>query len=192
MCQVVIVQHGEKTSGPGDPGLTLVGVDQARRTAEALQDIGAPSALLSSPLRRAQQTAEPLARKLKLDVEIDDRLSERMNWDGSGSFADFIDEWQRASSNRDYIPAIGDSSKAAGRRFLEALLDHCRHHQDLLIAVAHGGVTIDLLRTILDDKTVMARWPKLIGDGMPPCGLTRLSLGPAGFVVDSAADVSHL
>ncbi len=192
MCRVVIVQHGEKVSSPGDPGLTAAGAEQARHTADALRDFGPQSTLLSSPLRRARETAEPIARALGLEVEIEGRLTERMNWDGTQGFAEFITEWQQATSDRDYVPTIGDSSRAAGRRFLEALVDHCRNDRDWLIAVAHGGVTVDLLRTVLGDDVVEARWPTLVGDGVPPCALTRLSLTSDGFVVDSVADVSHL
>lgn len=192
VCRIVIVQHGEKVSAPGDPGLTAFGVDQARRTAQALQRVGPHSALLSSPLRRARETAEPVARVLGLQVEVDDRLTERMNWDGESDFDDFISEWQQATADRDYVPTAGDSSRAAGARFMEALDQRCQEGAASLIAVAHGGVTVDLLRTILGDAIVEENWPALLHDGVPPCALTRLIHRDGSFVVESVAEVGQL
>lgn len=59
-------------------GLSDLGIAQAKLAAESLagRDIGY---LVSSPLERAQQTAEPLAAELGLDVAIDDRLIEAAN-----------------------------------------------------------------------------------------------------------------
>lgn len=188
----MIVQHGEKVSAPGDPGLTALGVDQARRAAQVLRKGGPYSALLSSPLRRARETAGPVAQVLGLPIEVDDRLIERMNWDGETDFDVFITEWQRATADRDHVPPVGDSSRAAGARFLEALDERCRGGAASLIAVAHGGVTVDLLRTILGNATVEETWPALLHDGVPPCALTRLIHLDDGFVVESVADVRHL
>jgi broad specificity phosphatase PhoE len=38
-------------------------------------------------------------------------------------------------------------------------------------AVTHGGVTTDLLRTLLGDEALPAR---LLADGLPPCAITTL------------------
>ncbi|MDQ2749787.1 MAG: histidine phosphatase family protein [Actinomycetota bacterium] len=59
-------------------GLSDLGIAQAKLAAEflAARDVGH---LVSSPLERAQQTAEPLAAALGLDVVIDERLIEAAN-----------------------------------------------------------------------------------------------------------------
>ncbi len=192
MCRVVIVQHGEKANTPGDPGLTALGLDQARRTARTVRGVGQPAVVLSSPLRRARETAGPVADALGVGVEVDDRLTERMNWDGESGFDAFVREWQRATEDRDYEPTIGDSSRVAGARFLEALDEWCRRGPGTVVAVAHGGVTVDLLRTILGDPIVGERWPTLLVDGVPPGALTRLRNDGDGFVAESVADGQHL
>jgi len=59
-----IVRHGKAAAGFGkdmDPGLDDLGRAQADAVAQRLKDIG-PRAILSSPLRRTQETAAPLAR----------------------------------------------------------------------------------------------------------------------------------
>ena len=78
----------------------------------------------SSPLRRAVETAGPLAAALGLDVVVDARLRERMNWTGAAeSLDDFLADWQRGSADRTSVPRSGDSSLDAAIRFLDALSD---------------------------------------------------------------------
>lgn len=78
------LRHGESTwnaagrlqYGNPTPPLTETGRRQARDAAHRLQ--GAPVwTLLSSPARRAVETAEIVAEALGLPVELDDRLVER-------------------------------------------------------------------------------------------------------------------
>jgi broad specificity phosphatase PhoE len=82
---VHLVRHGEVHNPdrvlygrlPGF-GLSQRGIEQAELAARFLaeRDIGC---IVSSPLERAQQTAQPLARKLGLPVAIDERLIEAGN-----------------------------------------------------------------------------------------------------------------
>ena len=105
----------------GDPGLTDVGREQAVRTARWLRSAGV-SSLYSSPLRRARQTAEGIASALGLEIVIDARLVERLNW-ASGSMADLQADWNRSERDRDFVPACGDSSRVAGERLRAFVLD---------------------------------------------------------------------
>jgi probable phosphoglycerate mutase len=75
------VRHGEpERIAPGtgvraDPALTEQGRDQARRIADWLS-FEPIDAVLSSPMRRAVETATPIADKLGVDVEVVDGLIE--------------------------------------------------------------------------------------------------------------------
>ena len=76
--QLLLVRHAlpnRSDHGQGaDPDLAREGREQAGRLPGALARF--PLArLVSSPQRRAVQTAEPVAAALGLDVEIDDRLA---------------------------------------------------------------------------------------------------------------------
>jgi broad specificity phosphatase PhoE len=62
---VYLVQHGEKEPLPGDPGLTRRGQEQARLAGRRLRGLGI-SALYSSPMRRARETAEGIADAVPL------------------------------------------------------------------------------------------------------------------------------
>jgi broad specificity phosphatase PhoE len=110
---VYLVQHGEKEPRPGDPGLTGTGRKQAIHTGRRLHGVGI-SALYSSPMRRARETAEGIASVTGLTVRLDTRLRERLNWDGSLPFEAFLDLWAKTMRDHDWIPADGESSRQAG------------------------------------------------------------------------------
>jgi hypothetical protein len=42
------------------------------------------------------------------------------------------------------------------------------------VVVAHGGVTVDALRAILGDETLLGKRPELISDGVPSGAITQL------------------
>jgi broad specificity phosphatase PhoE len=72
-----LVRHGRAAAGVEqlDPGLDDVGKSQAEHVAAALRDRGARR-LVSSPLRRARETAAPIAAALGLVPEIREEVSE--------------------------------------------------------------------------------------------------------------------
>ncbi|HEV2363511.1 MAG TPA: histidine phosphatase family protein [Caulobacteraceae bacterium] len=79
MAPVWLIRHAMPTSGWGgeddDPGLEGAGRAQALAAAEALAAL-APTAIVSSPLRRCLETAQPLADRLGLAVDIDPAVGE--------------------------------------------------------------------------------------------------------------------
>jgi broad specificity phosphatase PhoE len=79
---IYLARHGEtaynaegRFQGQGDVGLTDKGIAQAHALAEASAGHGIVR-LVSSPLRRARQTADIVAAALGLAVEEDDRFRE--------------------------------------------------------------------------------------------------------------------
>ena len=77
---LLLVRHGlperiEGAEGPADPVLTEEGIRQAARLADWLGHEHVDH-LMSSTLRRAQETAAPLSERLGLDVELVQGLSE--------------------------------------------------------------------------------------------------------------------
>ncbi|MEV4509315.1 histidine phosphatase family protein [Dactylosporangium sp. NPDC049525] len=183
MSLVYLVRHAEKRSEPGDPGLTERGGWQAAQTALWLSGVGL-HAVYSSPLCRAWQTAAPIARATGLDVRRDERLRERMNWDGVEPIEDFLAAWSRCVRDRDFVPRMGDSSRQAGAR-LHAFLQDRVDEPGAVAAVTHGGVTADLLRTLVGDDRVPA---EVVHHGIPSCAITVLD----GSTVVDVARMDHL
>ena len=178
-----VVQHGEKERLPGDPGLTELGRGQAERTALWLSRAGV-TAVFSSPLRRARETAGAIASVVGVPVREDGRLRERMNWDGDQPFEDFLADWAACDRDRHFVPRSGDSSWQAGERFCSFLRDAAAE-PGVIVVCSHGGVTVDLLRTLAGDRVLA---PRLLVEGVPPCAITTLE----GLRVLGIASVSHL
>ncbi|WP_405467681.1 histidine phosphatase family protein [Streptomyces canus] len=178
-----LVQHAEKERQPGDPGLTELGRRRADRTAAWAQHVGV-HAVFSSPLRRARETAWPIASRAGLRVREDARLRERMNWDGSQPMEDFLADWAASVKDRDFVPACGDSSRDAAERFRTCLVDLTKEAGPVAL-VTHGGVTVDLLRTLIGDDAVPV---ELMQYGVPSCAITTLD----DLSVVDIASVAHL
>ena len=180
---IYLVQHGEKERLAGDPGLTELGNDQAGATAHWLQGAGL-QALFSSPLRRARETAAAIAAATGLPVQVDGRLRERWNWDGTQTFDSFVADWDRSTLDRDFTLSNGESSRSAGER-MRAFVADLSGRPGAVAAVSHGGVTTDLLRTLLGDEALP---PLLLAEGIQPCAVTTLD----GLHVVAIASTRHL
>lgn len=92
MPKLYLVRHGQAQAGWGqdlDPGLSEIGLNQARQVSEKLAPLG-PLEIITSPLARARETAAPLAAIWKTSPRIEPRLgeipsptsnpSERLQW----------------------------------------------------------------------------------------------------------------
>jgi broad specificity phosphatase PhoE len=78
MPRLYLVRHGRAAAGfaeAADPGLDDHGRSQAEAVGERLSKL-APVALLSSPLKRARETSEPLARLWNRPVTIEPAVAE--------------------------------------------------------------------------------------------------------------------
>ncbi|MFM8851878.1 MAG: histidine phosphatase family protein, partial [Acidimicrobiaceae bacterium] len=78
--ELILVRHGlplrrEVVDGPADPELSPEGVNQAARLANYLATEKI-AAIYSSPMKRAIQTAEPLAQTTGLPISIVDEVAE--------------------------------------------------------------------------------------------------------------------
>ncbi|MGW4159900.1 histidine phosphatase family protein [Streptomyces sp. NPDC004788] len=85
MTTLVLLRHGETLltpqrrlsgSGGSNPGLSPAGRRQADAVADALAHRGGVEAVVTSPMRRCQETAQPVAARLGLRVQVDPDLRE--------------------------------------------------------------------------------------------------------------------
>lgn len=172
--QLLLVRHAlPLRSEPGqgsDPDLSEAGVEQAQRLPKAL-DRFPVTRLVSSPQRRAVQTAQPVADALGLPVEVDERLAE---YDRDMEHyipieqiaAEFPEELARLASG--HLPTSVDEPAFlarinAGIQDLVANGDH----EDTVVVFSHGGVINALLHGIL-------RTDKILSFHVDYAGITRL------------------
>jgi 2,3-bisphosphoglycerate-dependent phosphoglycerate mutase len=132
-----------------DPPLSERGVEQAALLAGRLlvMDLE-PFVVYSSPLRRANETAEAFARLAGTDVTVDDELVEAHigGWEGKpfeeiiGSDPDVVQHIrnQRAIWHRAPGAEGGDGFRARVRTAVDAIVDG--HPNENVLMFAHGGV----------------------------------------------------
>jgi probable phosphoglycerate mutase len=137
------LRHGETEAnaagtiaGSLDVDLTPLGREQARRAARALAR--APiTAIYASPLKRARETAQPIAEALDLPVHVVDEIAER-NWGE-------LEGLPRHSHVRGEKPAGAESTESFTRRVLSGC---ARIDAAVPLVVAHSGVFRVLCRTL--------------------------------------------
>ncbi|MGZ8752779.1 MAG: histidine phosphatase family protein [Acidimicrobiia bacterium] len=141
---LILVRHGEtavntqgRLQGRVETALTERGREQAARLATAVASFE-PVGLVSSPLRRAQETAEAIGAATGLDVEIDERLTELHYGDWEGSrFGDLpegtFDTWRGDPA---FAPPGGESLVDLRTRVVPCI-EELLGHERPVVAVSH-------------------------------------------------------
>ena len=153
-----LLRHGEKVKQIGNPPLSEKGVLQAKATGTYFKTLPIQR-IITSPILRAQQTAQQIADALALQVITHKLLKERVNWgdDPTQNFESFLAMWERASADRDWIPQVGDSSRHAGER-LNKFIYSQNDEVNQVILVTHGGIITDFLRNVFSDEQLDAKF----------------------------------
>lgn len=138
MTRVYVIRHGRPASNwggdDGDPGLDEIGRQQAIAVMEAmlvLPEAARPRRVVSSPLRRCRETAEPLAEALGLELHIDTRVGEiptpvalsdpeRPAWLRTA----FGGEWDQIAGDMDYAAWARSVAAAVAEYPLAAVFSH--------------------------------------------------------------------
>ncbi len=184
---LVLVRHGatdhtldKRFSGSGghDPALNADGLAQVRATADWLAPLAEEiDVVVSSPLRRTQETAAIIAERLRHTVEVEDGLAEAAfgTWEGltfqevQQAYPDDLDAWL---GSLDVAPGgSGDSFTEMDkrvRRTRDRLLS--RHPGKAVLAVTHVTPIKLLVRMAL---------------GAPLEAVYRMELAPASVTVIS-------
>lgn len=161
--QLLLVRHAlphRSEHGHGsDPDLDDTGWEQARRLPDALARF--PLArLVSSPQRRAQQTAEPVAAARGLTVDIEPGLAE-YDRDMAGYLpvellrTERPDDWARMS--RGELPGGVDEDEFRARvREAVSNIVAAADHDDTVAVFSHGGVINVILHEILGTRRLLA------------------------------------
>ena len=161
--QVLLVRHAlplRSEHGQGsDPDLSDEGMAQVARLPEALARFPI-SRVVSSPQRRATQTAEPVAAARELSVEVDDRFAE---YDRDLPVYIPIEqireenpqEWARLAHG--HLPSAVDED-AFRARVLAAVDDlvAAADPEDTVAVFSHGGVINLLLHEILGTARLLS------------------------------------
>jgi broad specificity phosphatase PhoE len=149
MNRLYLIRHGRPASTWGgeddDPGLDEEGKAQARAVAAKLMALSPetrPAAVVSSPLRRCRETAQPLADLLGVAVEIDPAVGEIPT--PAGLAGAERPAWLRRSFAGAWSAIEGDIDYEAWRRAVVAGLTHRAGHAVFSHFVAINAVVSTL------------------------------------------------
>jgi broad specificity phosphatase PhoE len=162
--RVVLVRHGatewnadKRAQGQADIALSNEGRSQARETAERLADLEI-DAVYSSDLSRAVETAQAIAGRYGLDVEVDPAFREidQGEWTGL-PVAEIQQRWPELWGAARHYSARpgGESPREVRRRALEGLKRVVeRHPHGTVVIASHGGTIRWLSAEVLgyDDR----------------------------------------
>lgn len=160
---LTLVRHGEtqwnkegRSQGFADLNLTDAGLEQARCLAESLMKAKLDW-VYSSPLKRARQTAEIIAKPHQKEVILHDNLKELNHGDLEGltyvqmsdRFPDILDEWRRNPA-RVNLPG-GETMEELQQRAWNAVLEIVgRHKGQNILIVSHNLCILSILCRVLD------------------------------------------
>ena len=146
--RLYLMRHGQARADDGsydhDTPLSPLGRRQAEAIAAGLANVSL-AAVYASAMRRARETAEPLARVTGLDVRVDDRLTEFpiADW---GPDQDQQIDWAIWRPEHTGVPG-GETLAAFAERVGGACEDIVPPHAGEAIAiVCHSGTTDGILR----------------------------------------------
>jgi broad specificity phosphatase PhoE len=187
---LVVVRHGRTEAnaaglllGRLDPPLDLLGVEQAGRAAHA---VGPVDRVVSSPLRRAVETAGMFG----LPIEIDDRWTELDYGELDGVPVTQVPEamWAQWRSDVDFAPPGGESLADLTRRVHAACEDLCdAARESTVVVVSH----------VSPIKAAVA-WALGVGPEvawrthLDPAAISRIVIGRRGPLLRTFNEVAHL
>lgn len=161
--QLLLVRHAlplRSEHGEGaDPDLSETGFQQVARLPEALARFPI-SRVVSSPQRRAIQTAEPLAQARALTIDIEDRLAE-YDRDLSSYIpieqirTEFPQEWARMAQGQLPSAVDEDAFRARVRGAIDDLVA-AADPDETVAAFSHGGVINVVLHEILGTARLLS------------------------------------
>jgi len=155
--ELLLIRHAlperrELVDGPADPALAEAGRAQAQLLADylATEEI---HALYASPMRRARETAEPVARSQRLEIVVEDGVAE---WDRESNEYIPVEELKKAGDPRWQQMVTGDwSDRDVTPAEFQAIVVEAvervvaAHPSQKVAIVCHGGVVNVYLSHVL-------------------------------------------
>lgn len=187
----MLVRHGEtapnregRLLGRADPPLTELGLAQAAAAAAALAPL-CPAIVVSSPLRRARQTAEAVATACGLDVAVEPRLVEidYGEWEGASGSGGPGRDWRHDATFR---PPGGESLAQVAAR-VGAWCEESVAAGATIVAVSHVSPIKQAVGWVLGcDPSVAWRMYLAVAS------ITRIAVRDGRAVLVSFNETAHL
>ena len=199
MTELILARHGETVwnvekiyRGRTDVNLDKVGIKQAELLGKYLSNWEL-AAIYSSPLSRATDTANIIARYQKIGVQIAEGLVDfdYGEWQSLPEqevkrlYPDLLNEWHN-NPHKVRMPA-GESLEDVRRRAIEVINDVLSKYQGSVVLVSHRVVNKVLICSLLGlDNSHFWNIKQDVG------GITIFNYVDGRFVLTSHNDTSHL
>lgn len=216
------MRHGQPDWAPdriarNDPGLTVLGQEQAARVGHRLSELGHVDEIWASPMLRSMETTDPIASGLGREREVYNWLREIENppeWDGEpgDEIERRLEEANLRSMNEmwDGLPG-GESFRDFHERVVTGLVETLDSHgvhpvepgsrhlwnvddpERRVIIVAHAGTNAVVFGHLLGLDPVPWEWDRF---RQPHTGVSRLTMIKVStawaFSMRQMGDVAHL
>ncbi|WP_330949446.1 histidine phosphatase family protein [Virgibacillus sp. MG-45] len=171
---IYIIRHCEAGGQSSDSPLTEKGFTQANALSKFLSNRKVDR-IISSPFVRAIQTIKPFAEDANIEIEIDNRLSERIL--SSSFYSDWMEKLEATFNDMNLMYEGGESSREAMNRIVDVVTEIEESDAGNTVMVAHGGI-ISLLLNYYDKEFGFERWKKLTN---PDVYLLRITKNDAQY-----------
>ncbi|MGG0658315.1 histidine phosphatase family protein [Rummeliibacillus pycnus] len=157
MKKIYVVRHCKANGQEFDASLTNEGKEEANNLVEFFNDKNIQQ-VISSPMARAIQSIEPFTQSQNINIQRDERLSERVLSDQN--FPDWMDKLKQTFEQPELKFEGGESSKEASKRIWNVVEEVKESDIDHTIIVSHGNI-ISLLLKQIDEGISFDAWKKL-------------------------------
>lgn len=148
MTKLFLIRHCHAGGQEPEAQLTAEGHAQAEQLALFLEKYKI-NRIISSPFARAIQTITPFAFKQNLEIEVDERLKERIL--SSEHLTDWFEKLKRSFEEEDLKFSGGESSKEATERIVAFMKEINNRQTDHIAIVTHGNLSALLLNSLSQD-----------------------------------------
>ena len=220
--ELILVRHGlpdwapDAVSAVNDPHLSPLGLEQAQRLADRCQQWGYVDEIWASPMKRAQETAMPIAAALSLEIQTEEWAHEIRNpdeWEGApiddirnawidANLRQIKDIWTGMPGGEDFrefhqrvVAGLEQSFNARGLADAgtDPKLWSVANADYRVVLVAHGGTNAVVLGHLLGAAPTPWEWDRF---ELAHTGVARLVTLPIAhahaFSLRSFGDVAHL
>lgn len=159
MKKIYLVRHCSAAGQHKDSPLTTEGMRQAQLLSFFLSDHNYPiDRIISSPYLRAIESVKPYAASKGLNIEVDDRLKERIL--SEEPVDDWIEVLERSFIDHDYRLHGGESANTAIRRANQVIEGVFNTEESHVMLVTHGNLLALLLKQY-DEEFGFNQWKEL-------------------------------
>jgi broad specificity phosphatase PhoE len=143
MKKIYLIRHCEAEGQPAEAPLTDNGFKQANHLSKFFRDI-LIDRIISSPYTRAVQTVEPLAKRMTLEIEKNELLTERVL--SNQNLSDWFEKLRNTFDDLELKFEGGESSNEAMNRIVTVVEGVLNDAVENTIIVTHGNLLSLLLK----------------------------------------------